>query len=111
MDEILATPVERAKNILLRTDPPTDPTTDPTPDPAVSAALAQAWALVAIAERLEELAQVTREVNQNPPAMKAAPFASRATPVALVPGGSPAYPVTAPVLPKKRPPARVLPGP
>lgn len=103
MVTVEGTPLERAKNILSLADS--------SADPAISAALAQAWALLAIAERLEELAQVTREVNRNPPLLKAAPFSRTAAPPAAVALSAPAFPSTAPVMPKKRLPTRVLPGP
>lgn len=106
MDDAIATPVDRAKNIL-------SGSVD-SADPAVAAALAQAWALLAIAERLEELAQVTREGNQNPLALTAAPFATKSPSPSPSPStgraavSTPGFAETAAVLPRKRRPTTVL---
>ncbi|MBC7593793.1 MAG: hypothetical protein H7288_07635 [Kineosporiaceae bacterium] len=90
------TPIDHAKNILTRTAD--------SADPVASAALAQGWALLAIAERLEELAQVTREVHQNPLALNAVPFASKEqAPVRPASPLTPAFPVTGTVIKNRRP--------
>ena len=100
MIDSAANSLERAKAILSESSA--------TDDPAVSAALAQGWALLAIAERLEELAEVTREVNRNPLALNAAPFASKPSVTSAVPASVPASAETAPVISRKRRPTIVL---
>ncbi|MBC7519019.1 MAG: hypothetical protein H7248_09120 [Microbacteriaceae bacterium] len=100
MNDSTTNPLERAKTILTESKA--------TQDPAVSAAFAQAWALLAIAERLEELAEVTREVNKNPLALTAAPFANKPRAASPASGVTPGIAETAPVISRKRRPPVVL---
>ena len=106
MNENVVTALDHAKNILARTDETTDRSVSI--DPAVAAALAQAWALLAVAERLEELTQVTREVHHNPLTLKAVPFASQPAPIHPAPPLTPDYPLTGTVTTKKRRPVTVI---
>ncbi|MBC7517703.1 MAG: hypothetical protein H7248_02280 [Microbacteriaceae bacterium] len=93
MNDSAVTPVDQAKNILAHTAASADPT--------ASLHLAQAWALVAIADRLGELAQVTREVTRNPLAVNAAPFATGPTSAHPITVATTGFPTTPTIIGKK----------
>lgn len=102
MKDATVASVDQAKGILTRLAASSDP--------AVSIALAQGWALLAIAEQLEEFAQATRQAKLNPLALNAVPFASKPTGARPTPNLAPAFPTTPTIIVKKRRPIVILRG-
>ena len=90
MDDAVSDPIERARRLLTECGD--------TKDPATVVARAQAWALVAIAERVEELTRATRKAQENPLAVTAVPFIAPSAGTRNSTKATPATPVVAPII-------------